>query len=113
MTEIIQTRDSIWFHPIQTVDDVNLLSHYVATSQGTVDVNEITWEATEIDINDTQISTNIELQEKLRSKWPAVLERARELESIYPDPIKAMIDLMDRLPGDPETLRYIFEKPYG
>jgi hypothetical protein len=55
----------------------------------------------------------LQQQARLRQRWPEVVARARELETIVPDPIQAMIQLLSNLPGDYATWREIVEEPYG
>jgi len=57
--------------------------------------------------------TALELQARLRARWPAVMARARELEKTIPDPVQAIIDLLGNLPGDYATWREILDEPYG
>ncbi|MBI3738201.1 MAG: hypothetical protein HY258_04050 [Chloroflexi bacterium] len=57
--------------------------------------------------------TALDLQARLRAKWPAVMARARELEKTNPDPVQSMIELLGNLPGDYATWREILEEPYG
>jgi hypothetical protein len=58
-------------------------------------------------------ATALKLQARLRSRWPQVMARARELQKITPNPIQSMIDLLGGLPGDYATWREILEEPYG
>ena len=57
--------------------------------------------------------TALDLQARLRARWPAVIAQARELEKAIPDPVQAMVDLLGSLPGDYATWRDILEEPYG
>lgn len=49
----------------------------------------------------------------LRSQWPSVLARARELQAIIPDPVQGLIDLLDGLPGTSQLWDEIVDEPYG
>jgi hypothetical protein len=53
------------------------------------------------------------LQDRLRSKWPSVLERARRNRIQYPDPVQALVELLGNIPGDYESWIEIIEEPYG
>ena len=57
--------------------------------------------------------TALELQARLRSRWPAVIARARELQKTSPNPVQSIIDLLGNLPGDYVSWREIMEEPYG
>lgn len=57
--------------------------------------------------------TALELQARLRARWPIVMARSRELPKIAPDPVQSMIDLLGDLPGDYATWREILEELYG
>jgi len=54
-----------------------------------------------------------ELQERLRNKWPDTLTKARELRYKYPDPVQALVDLLDSLLVDNDTWKEIVEEPYA
>lgn len=56
---------------------------------------------------------HLDLQARLRTRWPAIVAQARELEKSIPDPVQAIIDLLGSLPGDYATWREILEEPYG
>ena len=58
-------------------------------------------------------TTQIELQNRLRSQWPTILARAEEMGSTIPDPVQTVIDLFSGLPGEYNTWREIIEEPYG
>lgn len=60
-----------------------------------------------------RIAAALELQARIRDRWPAILARARELEKITHDPIESMIRVLGDLPGDYADWREIVEEPYG
>ncbi len=53
------------------------------------------------------------IQEELRARWPSILERARALRNDIPDPVQAMVEFLNNLPGDDDRWREIVEEPYG
>ncbi len=61
----------------------------------------------------TILPTALELQSRLRSRWPAIMARAQELQKTNPDPVQSIVDLLSSLPGDYTTWREIIEEPYG
>lgn len=53
------------------------------------------------------------LQERLRARWPSILERAQALRDEIPDPVQSLTNLLDSLPGDEGRWQEIIEEPYG
>ncbi|MDR3576882.1 MAG: hypothetical protein P4L50_23700 [Anaerolineaceae bacterium] len=56
---------------------------------------------------------SVKLQDRIRKRWPSKVQRAKELELIYPDPIIAIVNLLQDLPGDYDAWREIVDEPYG
>jgi hypothetical protein len=54
-----------------------------------------------------------EIRARLKVKGEEALKEAEELKEIYPDPIAAIVDLLEKLPGDAEAWREITNEPYG
>ncbi|HLB49301.1 MAG TPA: hypothetical protein VJL59_20005 [Anaerolineales bacterium] len=53
------------------------------------------------------------IQEELRARWPSILARAQALRNDIPDPVQAMAEFLNSLPGDDDLWREIAEEPYG
>jgi len=85
-------------------------------SKGTIskfDIQADTTSASEYSTSRTLPSSVAKLHENLRVKWSIALERARELERLYPDPVQGMVHLLGEIPGDYDSWREIIEEPYG
>ena len=55
----------------------------------------------------------LKLQDRIKKRWPSKVQKAKELELIYPDPILAIVNLLKDLPGDYDVWREIIDEPYG
>jgi hypothetical protein len=65
-------------------------------------------------VEKTQLTPEaIEIQKRLKAKWPKILQNARKMEEDYPDPVGALTELLGNLAGDESTWREIIEEPYG
>lgn len=65
-------------------------------------------------VEKTQLTPEtIEIQKRLKAKWPIILQNAREMEEDYPDPVGALTELLGNLSGDEAAWREIIEEPYG
>jgi hypothetical protein len=53
------------------------------------------------------------LQENIKFRWPTVLKKAKEMETLYSNPVQSMMDLLNNLPGNNDTWQEIIDEPYG
>lgn len=77
--------------------------------------NLVLYDSTEVNpVEKTQLTPEaIEIQKRLKAKWPKIMQNAREMEGDYPDPVGALTELLGNLTGDEATWREIIEEPYG
>jgi len=53
------------------------------------------------------------LQQRLKSRWPKVIQEASVIRKSYPDPVQALVELLGKSEGDYAVWREIIEEPYG
>ena len=70
-------------------------------------------ETTEIRLQSVSSTAALELQSRLRTRWPAILAHSQELRKEIPDPVGSIAELFKNLPSDNETWQEIVEEPYG
>ena len=53
------------------------------------------------------------VQQRLKSRWPKVIQEATEIRKSHPDPVQAMVELLSGISGDYAVWREIIEDPYA
>ena len=65
------------------------------------------------DVYSSITAIQAELQARLRSRLPEILQESIEARRIFPDPVQALVDLLGSMSGDYDVWREIIEEPYG
>jgi len=53
------------------------------------------------------------VQQRLKSRWPKVIQEATEIRKDYPDPMQALVELLSKSEGNYALWREIIEDPYA
>lgn len=99
------TQDTTPYTFKQQPDEQRDVVFYLAEEGNTISIG--TTITTGIPIRPSQ--GNREVQDRLRAKWPSMLERARHFRQTSPDPTQSMISLFSNIGGDYDEWRNVLD----